>query len=71
MFNYDSKIYKNSKSIANEFYNFFGNVDPKLAENIEKNNGSILDTMDKHSKKLFFLEPVPVNEVVKAVFKLE
>ena len=34
VFNYDSKIYKNSKSIANGFNNFFVNVGPKLAENI-------------------------------------
>ena len=28
VFNYDSKIYKNSKSIANGFNNFFVNVGP-------------------------------------------
>ena len=53
MFNYDSKIYKNSKSIANGFYIFFVNVGPKLAKNIEKINGSILDTMIEPSKKSF------------------
>ena len=34
VFNYNSKIYKNSKSIANGFDNFFVNVGPKLAKNI-------------------------------------
>ena len=37
VFNYDSKIYKNSKSIANGFDNCFVNVGPKLAKNIENN----------------------------------
>ena len=65
--NYDSKIYKNSKSIANGFNNFFVNVGPKLAKNIGKINGSILDTMNEPSKKIFFLEPVTENEVLKVV----
>ena len=34
--NYDSKIYKNCKSIANGLNIFFVNVCPKLAKNIEK-----------------------------------
>ena len=54
VFSYDSKIYKNTKSIANGFNNFFVNVGPKLATNIEKNNGLILDTMNELSKKNHF-----------------
>ena len=67
VFNYDSKIYKKSKFIANRFNNFFVNVGPKLAENIEKMDGSILDTMNEPSKKSFFLEPLTENEVFKVV----
>ena len=67
MFNYDSKIYKNSKFIDNRFNIFFVNVGPKLAENIEKMDGSILDTMNEPLKKSFFLEPVTENEVFKVV----
>ena len=67
MFYYDSKIYKNSKSIANGLNIFFVNVGPKLARNIEKSNGSILDTVNGPSKKSFFLEPVTENEVLKVV----
>ena len=67
VFNYDSKIYKNSKSIANGFNNFFVNVGPKLAKNIENIIGSIPHTMNNPSKKSFFLEPVTENEVLKVV----
>ena len=67
VFNYDSKIYKKSKSIANGFNIFFVNVGLKPAENIKKINGLILDTINEPSKKLFFLEPVTENEVLKVV----
>ena len=67
MFNYDSNIYKNSKSIANGLNNLFVNVGPNPAKNIEKINGSILDTVNEPSKKSFFLEPVAVNKVLKVV----
>ena len=64
VFNYDSKTYKNTKYIANGFNIFFVNVGSKLAKNIQKINGSILDTMNEPSKKSFFLEPVTENEVL-------
>ena len=67
VFNYDSKTYKNTKYIANGFNIFFVNVGSKLAKNIQKINGSILDTMNEPSKKSFFLEPVTENEVLKMV----
>ena len=63
MFNYDSKIYKYSKSIANGFNNFFVNVGPKLAKNIDKIKGSIPYTMNEPSKKAFLLFKV-VNEII-------
>ena len=65
VFNYDSKLYKNSKSIANGF-NIFFIVGPNLAEKNEKINGSILDTMNEPSKKSFFLEPVTENKSAKS-----
>ena len=43
VFNYDSKISKNSKSIANGFNHFFVNAGPKLAIDIEKISGSTFE----------------------------
>ena len=57
VFNYDSKLYKNSKSIANGL-NIFFIVGPNLAEKNEKINGSILDTMNEPSKNHFSWNPL-------------
>ena len=62
-FNFDNKIYKEKKAVANGFNNFFVNVGPTLAKNIDETEGSIFDTMNNPLKGSFFLEPVTINEV--------
>ena len=66
-FNFDNKIYKEKKAVANGFNNFFVNVGPKLAKDIEETEGSIFDTMNNPLKRSFFLEPVTIHEVLKIV----
>ena len=66
-FNFDNKIYKEKKAVANGFNNFFVNVGPKLAKDIEETEGSIFDTMNNPLKGSFFLEPVTIHEVLKIV----
>ena len=62
-FNFDNKIYKEKKAVANGFNNFVVNVGPKLAKDIEETEGSIFDTMNNPLKGSFFLEPVTIHEV--------
>ena len=66
-FNLDNKIYKEKKAVANGFNNFFVNVGPKLAKNIEETEGSIFDYMNNPLKGSFFLESVTIHEVLKIV----
>ena len=55
------------KAVANGFNNFFVNVGPKLAKNIEETEGSIFDSMNNPLKGSFFLEPVTIHKVLKIV----
>ena len=59
----NGKTYANPIEIADKFNEYFVNVGPTLAKNVNNNNSHFTQFMTKHNESSIFLSPVTDAEV--------
>lgn len=71
-FKHNGSTMTNPKEIANAFNNYYINIGPSLAENIDSNQNNIYDTMPQiNLTGSFFLAPTNELEISKIIDKLK